>query len=74
MSKLAEPPYEADFRWIDRPDTKCRQCGKPGYGKLMDSRNTDYGWHCKKCADRRMAAAARYREWSARAALTEQKG
>jgi len=66
MSRLPkEPPYEADLRWVETPNTDCRQCGKRGYGILMDAHNSSYGWHCKSCADKRLAAAKRYREWNA---------
>ena len=53
--------YEADLHWFD-PYPTCRMCGKPSAGRLMDVRNTNYGDHCRKCADKRLAAAKRYRE------------
>ena len=70
MNAQRKPTYEADLRWISVPNTDCRQCGKRGYGELMDVRNTNYGWHCKKCADKRLADAKRYREWFAASRVT----
>jgi predicted sulfurtransferase len=56
--------YEADLRWFDAYPP-CRQCGKPSAGRLMDVRNTNYGDHCKKCADKRLKHAKAYREHQA---------
>lgn len=50
-----------DLRWFDAyPD--CRQCGKPAAGVLMDVRNSSYGAHCRRCADKRLKASKRVRE------------
>lgn len=58
--------HEADLRWFDAYPS-CRQCGKPSAGRLMDVRNTNYGDHCKKCADKRLKHAKAYREHQAAA-------
>ena len=50
-----------DLRWFDEYPA-CRQCGKVAHGVLMDVRNTSYGAHCRKCADRRLATSKRVRE------------
>lgn len=58
---------EADLRWFDAYPT-CRQCGKQSAGRLMDVRNTNYGDHCRKCADKRLSDAKKYREYLAKVA------
>lgn len=54
-----------DLRWFDRFPS-CRQCGKPAAGNLMDVRNSSYGAHCQRCADKRLSASKRVREMLAR--------
>lgn len=68
----AEPQYEADLRWFEEvPEPKCMQCRKKAVGNLRDVRNSDYGPHCRECADKRLAAAKRYREWALAQAVKE---
>lgn len=55
------PDYEPDLRWFDEYPA-CRMCGKQSAGRLMDVRNTNYGDHCKRCAEKRLKAAKAYRE------------
>ena len=57
--KLEESP---DLQWFRYIQTKCRQCGKPGVGHIMGIRNEDYGLHCQKCADKRIALSKKVRE------------
>ena len=66
MRTLEDTP---DLRWFDRYPS-CRQCGKAAAGVLMDVRNTSYGAHCQRCADKRLAASKRVREMLAREAAT----
>lgn len=63
--------YEADLRWFEEYP-RCRQCGKAAAGRLRDVRNTDYGAHCHKCANKRLKAAEAYRKHVARLALQPQ--
>lgn len=58
MQYLEDTP---DLRWFERYPA-CRQCGKPSAGLLRDVRNSSYGDHCQKCADKRLKASARVRE------------
>lgn len=62
---MAHISYEADLRWFD-PYPPCRQCGKPSAGRLMDVRNTNYGDHCKKCAEKRLKHAEAWRKQQGR--------
>lgn len=54
---LEESP---SVQWFD-PYGKCR-CGKKSDGILRGTRNESYGDHCRKCAEKRIAAAKRVRE------------
>ena len=50
-----------DVRWFDLLGL-CRECNAPGIGKLMDSRNTNMGVYCQRCAVKRLTKAAAARE------------
>lgn len=58
MTMLEETP---DLRWFSAYPA-CRMCGKVAHGLLMDVRNTSYGAHCNKCADKRLAMSKKVRE------------
>jgi hypothetical protein len=57
--ELSETP---NLQWFRGRDFNCRQCGKRGDGNLMGRQNEDYGIHCKRCADKRLAASKKVRE------------
>lgn len=63
---------EADLRWFDKYP-RCRQCDKPSAGRLMDVRNTNYGDHCLKCAEKRLKDAEAYRKYQARMATKTER-
>lgn len=58
MKTLEDSP---SIRWFDAYST-CRMCGKKSDGILRGDQNQSYGDHCRKCADKRIAASARVRE------------
>lgn len=53
---MSETP---NLRWFEAIP-KCA-CGKLAQGKLMGQQNESYGWHCQRCADRRLRASAKAR-------------
>jgi DNA-directed RNA polymerase subunit RPC12/RpoP len=59
VTELEDTP---NLRWFERINMNCQQCGKRAAGRLRGSRNEDYGLHCQKCADKRLAASKRVRE------------
>lgn len=49
-----------DLRWFDE-HPKCARCGKDAHGRLMGSQNQSFGWHCRKCAEKRLRDSAKAR-------------
>lgn len=58
MTTLEESP---SIRWFDAY-SPCRVCRKQSDGILRGDQNQSYGDHCRKCAEKRIAASARVRE------------
>lgn len=56
MRVLEDSP---DLRWFEE-FAKCR-CGKPSNGILRGSQNQSFGYHCKRCAEKRLKASERVR-------------
>ena len=50
-----------NLRWFDQIP-KCWRCGKDAHGRLMGSMNDSYGWHCRRCAGKRLKDSERERE------------
>lgn len=48
------------LRWFDAIP-KCWQCGKDAHGRLMGPQNQYYGWHCRRCAEKRLRASEKAR-------------
>lgn len=59
-----------DLRWFEAHSV-CRICHKKSDGILRDHRNQSYGEHCKKCAEKRLAASKKVREREAKIAASE---
>lgn len=55
-----------DLRWFEELP-KCR-CGKTAEGILRGSRNDSYGYHCRKCAQKRLRDSEAARNLIAKAA------
>lgn len=53
-----------DLRWFEAIP-KCGRCGKDAHGKLMGSMNQSYGWHCRRCAEKRLKDSAKVRSAAA---------
>lgn len=49
-----------NLRWFESTERKC-SCGARATGILRGVSNESYGPHCKKCADKRLAASAKLR-------------
>ena len=49
-----------ELRWFEE-NPKCGRCGKDAHGRLMGSMNQSFGWHCRKCADKRLKDSAKAR-------------
>lgn len=50
-----------NLRWFDEIPS-CQRCGKNAHGRLMGSRNESYGWHCRRCAEKRIKDSEKARE------------
>lgn len=44
--------------WFDAFPS-CQDCRKPSNGILRGNGNASYGYHCQKCADKKLTAARR---------------
>jgi ribosomal protein L34E len=55
---MSETP---DLRWFEQ-FPKCQGCGRTATGLLRGVRNDSYGYHCTRCAERRLKASAKARE------------
>lgn len=49
-----------ELRWFEA-FPKCR-CGRTAEGILRGSQNQSFGHHCKRCADKRLAASEKARK------------
>lgn len=59
MSAL--PKETPDLRWFEVLP-KCRICGKTAHGILRGVSNESWGYHCTKCAEKRLRDSKRVRE------------
>ena len=50
-----------ELRWFEQIPT-CSRCGKLAQGRLMGSMNQSFGWHCLKCANKRLKDSEKARE------------
>ncbi len=55
-----------DLRWFESTEHKCQQCGERAVGILRGTRNESWGYHCQRCADKRLKASAKAREDAAK--------
>lgn len=49
-----------ELRWFEA-FPKCEGCGSVAHGLLRGRQNESYGYHCRRCADRRLKASEKAR-------------
>lgn len=49
-----------ELRWFEK-FPKCARCGKTAEGILRGTQNQSYGYHCSRCAEKRLKDSAKAR-------------